>query len=68
MPSATFEPAIPAIKWLQTYALDLTATMIGFYGVLIRFNTAMLILKQKYLDFNPWRERREGKTGSEGVG
>ena len=29
MPSAGFEPAIPAIKRLQTYALDRTATEIG---------------------------------------
>lgn len=29
MPSALFEPAIPAIKQLQTYALDRTATEIG---------------------------------------
>jgi hypothetical protein len=29
MPSAEFEPAIPAIKRLQTYALDRTATGIG---------------------------------------
>jgi hypothetical protein len=29
MPSAGFEPAIPAIKRLQTYALDSTATGIG---------------------------------------
>ena len=27
---AGFEPAIPAIKWLQSYALDSTATRIGF--------------------------------------
>jgi hypothetical protein len=26
--SAGFEPAIPAIKWLQTYALDRTVTEI----------------------------------------
>jgi hypothetical protein len=35
MPSVGFEPAIPAIKRLQTYALERTATGIG--------------LKQKYL-------------------
>jgi hypothetical protein len=29
MPSAGFETAIPAIKRLQTYALDRTATRIG---------------------------------------
>jgi hypothetical protein len=29
MPSAGFEPAIPAIKQLQMYALDRTATGIG---------------------------------------
>jgi len=29
MPSAEFEPAIPAIKQPRTYALDLTATGIG---------------------------------------
>jgi hypothetical protein len=29
MPSAGFEPAIPAIKRLHTYALDCTATEIG---------------------------------------
>jgi hypothetical protein len=29
MPLAGFEPAIPAIKWLQTYALDRTVTGIG---------------------------------------
>ena len=29
MPSAGFEPAIPAIKRLQTHALDHTATGIG---------------------------------------
>ena len=30
MPSAGFEPAIPAIEQPQTYALDGTATEIGF--------------------------------------
>ena len=29
MPSAGFEPAVPAIKRLQTYALACTATRIG---------------------------------------
>jgi len=29
MPSAGFEHSIPAIKWLQTYKLDRTATGIG---------------------------------------
>jgi len=29
MPLARFKPAIPAVKWLQTYALDCTAT--GIY-------------------------------------
>jgi hypothetical protein len=29
MPSVGFEPAIPAVKQLQTYALDRTATGIG---------------------------------------
>ena len=29
MPSAGFEPAIPASKWLQTYTLDRTATVSG---------------------------------------
>ena len=29
MTSATFQPAIPAVKWPQTYALDSTATVIG---------------------------------------
>jgi len=31
MNSAGFEPKIPAIKRLQTYALDRTATAIGIY-------------------------------------
>ena len=31
MPSAGFEPATPAIKRLQTYALDSIATGIGFW-------------------------------------
>jgi len=31
--SAGFEPAIPGIKWVQTYALDHTATSIGSIGV-----------------------------------
>ena len=31
MPSAGFEPAIPAIKRLQTYTLDRTATGIGHF-------------------------------------
>jgi hypothetical protein len=30
MPRAVFEPAIPATKRLQTYALDRAATGIGF--------------------------------------
>jgi hypothetical protein len=30
MPSAGFEPAIPAKKRLQTYALDLTVTGIAY--------------------------------------
>ena len=29
MPPAGFEPAIPAGKWLQTHALDRSATEIG---------------------------------------
>jgi hypothetical protein len=29
MPRAEFEPAIPATKWLQTYALECAATGIG---------------------------------------
>ena len=29
LPSAEFEPAIPAVKWLKNYALDRTATGIG---------------------------------------
>jgi hypothetical protein len=29
MPSAVLEPAIPATKWPQTYALDRAATGIG---------------------------------------
>jgi hypothetical protein len=29
MPAAGFEPAMPAIKQLQTYALEPTATAIG---------------------------------------
>jgi hypothetical protein len=33
MPSAEFEPAIPAIERLQTYALDLTATGIGTFSL-----------------------------------
>ena len=32
MPSAGFEPAIPAIKRLQAQALDRTATEIGYYS------------------------------------
>jgi hypothetical protein len=30
MPSAGFEPAIPATKRMQTYALDLAASGIGY--------------------------------------
>ena len=33
MPSAWFEPAIPAIKRPQTYALDRTATGIGLQDI-----------------------------------
>jgi hypothetical protein len=33
MPSSGFEPAIPAVKWLQTYALDRTVTGIGKDGI-----------------------------------
>ena len=33
MPSAAFEPAIPAIKPLQAHALGRTATDIGFLYV-----------------------------------
>jgi hypothetical protein len=29
MPSAGFEPEIPAIEWLQNYAFDLKVTTIG---------------------------------------
>ena len=29
MRSAGFEPAVPAVGWLQTYALERTATGIG---------------------------------------
>jgi hypothetical protein len=39
MPSAGFEPAIPAIKRLQGYALESTATGIG-----IRTGITLLIL------------------------
>jgi hypothetical protein len=31
MPAADFEPEIPAIMLMQTYALDHTATGIGFF-------------------------------------
>jgi len=39
MPSARFEHAIPAIKGLQSYALDLTATGIGKnkYNIFCRY-------------------------------
>ena len=60
MPSAGLELAIPTNKRLQTYALDRTATGIGFYSILIRFNAGLLILKHKYLDINP---RRGGWRG-----
>jgi len=33
MPSTGFQPAIPAIKLLQTYALDRRATGIGFVAI-----------------------------------
>jgi hypothetical protein len=36
MPSAGFKHAIPAIKWLQTYALDRTATGIDRYKTALR--------------------------------
>jgi len=34
MPPAEFQPAIPAIKQLQTYALDRTATRIGRLSII----------------------------------
>jgi hypothetical protein len=38
MPSAGCEPAIPAIKGLETYALNRTATMIGYvYITVLKF-------------------------------
>ena len=33
MPSAGFEPAIPAIQPLQNYALDRTVTMLNYSSV-----------------------------------
>jgi hypothetical protein len=35
MPSAGFEPAIPATKRQKTYALDRAATGIGHFSLLI---------------------------------
>jgi hypothetical protein len=34
MPSPGYEPAIPASKWPQTYALDRAATEIGYQEIL----------------------------------
>jgi hypothetical protein len=36
MPSAEFEPAIPAIKRPQIYVLDRTATLIGYFSVTLK--------------------------------
>jgi hypothetical protein len=37
MHSSGFEPAIPAIKQLQTYAWDRTTTEIGFWNSLVKY-------------------------------
>jgi hypothetical protein len=37
MPSAGFEPATPATKRLQTYALDHAATGIGYYWYYVAY-------------------------------
>jgi hypothetical protein len=58
----------PSKRAAADLGLRLHATAVGLYSVLLRFNTALLILKQKYLDFNPWRERRVVKWKSEGGG
>ena len=35
MLSAGFQPAIPAIEWSETYALDRSATRVGYIYVLV---------------------------------
>jgi hypothetical protein len=75
MPSARFEPAIPASKRLQSYAVHRTATEIGcrhFIKVFVCANTQALLLanKEVYLEVNDetskyvyvhvsWKECRE---------
>ena len=41
MPSAEFEPAIPAFKRVQTYALHRTATGIGLPFINVTFNKTL---------------------------
>ena len=45
MPSAEFDPAIPATKKLQTHALDRKAIGIGFF----MWNKNILIIREMYL-------------------
>ena len=67
MPSAGFEPAIPAVKWLQTYVLDSTATETGlesyYFKVLYAIPYSIQHLKEsryhvlhsKIIILLPWR-------------
>jgi hypothetical protein len=49
MPSAGFEPAIPAIKLLQTYVLDRKATRIGMLGLYI---SVIIIINYRKLRYD----------------
>jgi hypothetical protein len=42
MPSARFEPAIPAIEQLQTHAWDFMATGIGSFALRCKIGTCIL--------------------------
>jgi hypothetical protein len=49
MPSVRFEPAIPAINRLQTYALDRTATeIVGFITRAFEFFILRLFYNSSY--------------------
>jgi hypothetical protein len=49
MLSASFETEIPAIKWLQTYALDHTTTGIGLLFTMLLPIEQVVVFKRKEL-------------------
>jgi hypothetical protein len=65
MPSAGFEPAIPSIKRMQTYALDRTAIGIGVCIIEMLF----IVAHQRFLSpklLSGWKKRWDRCIASRG--